>query len=736
MPMPAGAAARRIDDLLAAMTIEEKAGQLSCFNDEIRPVGAVFNPVVNASGAEAQLAAIRAGRVGMLFNGYGVAGARRAQAAALESRLGIPLVFAADVIHGCRTIFPIPLAEAAAFDPDLSGRTARAIARETAAGGLHWTFAPVVDVARDQRWGRVAEGAGEDVYLNRLLAAARVRGFQGTDLSRADALAATPKHFAGYGAVVGGMEYGAVDLSDAQMREVFLPPFAAAFRAGAAATIASFTAVNGVPATANRPLLTDTLREGLGFAGVCVSDYDADRELIAHGVAADEADAARLAILAGIDVSMQSGLFNAHLPGLVAAGAVPMVRVDQAVRRVLALKTALGLFDDPYRSLDISAERRETRAPAIRRMAREVAARSMVLLRNEGDLLPLSPGTRAALIGPFAEDTANLNGPWSFAGATDGVSLAAGLRRRIRDLVVEPGSGIHDPRPGGIDRAVAAARAADVVLLAIGEAADMSGEGNSRVAITVPPAQQALAEAVAATGTPVVVLLRHGRALALEGAVRDARAILACWFLGEATGDVVADMVTGRVAPSGRLPVSFPLATGQQPWSYDRPPTGRPAPDDAPMQPGRAHWNDAPDRPLYGFGHGLTYTRFALDDAQLTVRSRTAEVAVTVRNLTARAGTAVLQLFVHDRVASRTQPRRRLIALARVEVAGGASARETLSLPLAELAIVTADGRRLVESGEFDLIVAQSSADPGATVRLDVDAATADAVSRGLPALG
>jgi beta-glucosidase len=722
VPAPTGAAARRIDDLLARMTIAEKAGQLSCFNDEIRPVGAVFNPVVNRQSADAQLAAIRAGRIGMLFNGYGVAGARRAQAAALESRLAIPLVFAADVIHGCRTIFPIPLAEAAAFDPDLSERVARAVARETTAGGLHWTFAPVVDVARDQRWGRVAEGAGEDVHLNVLLAAARVRGFQGPDLARADALAATPKHFAGYAAVRGGMEYGDVDLSDATMREVFLPPFAAAFAAGAATTIASFTAVNGIPATANHALLTGRLRGELGFTGVCVSDYDADRELIAHGVAADEADAARQAILAGIDVSMQSGLFNDHLPALVASGAVPIARIDEAVRRVLSLKQALGLFDDPNRSLDPRAERRETRAPALRRLAREAATRSIVLLRNDGDLLPLAPTARIALIGPFAEDTANLNGPWSFAGATDGVSLAAGLRAHVRGLVVEPGSGIHDALPGGIDRAVAAARAAEVVLLAIGEAGDMSGEGNSRVDIVVPPAQAALAEAVAATGTPVVILLRHGRALALDGAVRDARAILACWFVGEATGDAVADVVLGRASPSGRLPVSFPLATGQQPWSYDHPPTGRPAPDGEPMQSGRAHWRDAPDRPLYGFGHGLAYTRFELSTLAVTSDATAVHAALEVHNIGARAGTALIQLYIRDRVASRTRPVRLLKAFARVDLVAGERRRVSLTVPIADLALVAADGSWRVEPGAFDITVAQSSEDAGLTATVEVAA--------------
>jgi beta-glucosidase len=699
--------------LIARMTLAEKAGQLSCFNDEIRPVGAVFNPVVDPRGADAMLADIRAGRIGMLFNGYGVAGARRAQQAALASRLAIPLAFAADVIHGCRTIFPIPLAEAAAFDPDLSRRAARAVARETSAGGIHWTFAPMVDVARDQRWGRVAEGAGEDVLLGRLLAAARVQGFQGPDLRRADAVLATPKHFAGYGAVRGGMEYAAVDMSDAELRETFLPPFAAAFAAGAGGTMASFTDVGGVPATANRRLLTDMLRGELGFAGVCLSDYDADRELVAHGVAEDEADAARLAMLAGIDVSMQSGLYLRHLPALVAAGRVPIAAVDRAVARVLALKEALGLFDDPFRSLDPAREKRETATPAIRTLAREVATRAIVLLRNEGDLLPLPrEGRRLALIGPFGADRQHLNGPWSFAGAaSDGIDLATGLRAALRDpalLTVEPGCGVTAAIPGGIERAVAAARAADVVLLAIGEGGDMSGEGNSRTSITVPPVQQALATAVAATGRPVVVLLRHGRALVLEGAVRDAPALLATWFLGEQTGHAVADVLFGRVEPSGRLPVSFPLADGQQPWSYDRRSTGRPAPDADPMAPGRSHWRDAPDRALYPFGAGMGYTRFALSDLAVPAVIAPGEavaVGVTVRNTGARPGRTLLRIDLHDRVASRTRPVMQAKAFRHVDLPPGGSATLTLTIPHAELALVAADGQWRVEPGAFDLRV-------------------------------
>lgn len=713
LPGAARATSPRIDGLIARMTIEEKAGQLSCFNDEIRPVGAVFNPVVDPRGAEAMLADITAGRIGMLFNGYGVAGARTAQAAALKSRLGIPLVFAADVIHGCRTVFPIPLAEAAAFDPALSERAARAVAEEASAGGLQWTFAPVVDVARDQRWGRVAEGAGEDLLLNRELAAARVRGFQGSDLRRPDSLLATPKHFAGYSAVRGGMEYAAVDMSPAELRETYLPPFVAGFGAGAGATIASFTDFNGVPATANRWLLTDVLRGELGFTGVCVSDYDADRELIAHGVAADEADAARLAILAGVDVSMQSGFYNKYLPALVAAGKVPMARVDEAVRRVLALKEKLGLFDDPFRSLDAAAEKKRTSTPATRALAREVATRSIVLLKNERDLLPLPvKGKRIALIGPFGADKANLNGPWSFAGDTrDGIDIATGIRALLADpsvLVVEAGSGVHEPLPGGIERAVAAAKAADVVLLAIGEAGDMSGEGNSRVDITVPAAQQALAEAVAATGKPMVVLLRHGRALALQGAVRAAPTILCTWFLGEQTGAAVADILFGVHEPTGRLPVSFPLATGQQPWSYDRRSTGRPAPDSNPMEPGRSHWRDAPDRALYEFGSGQGYTSFTLAELQVlpkVAKGEALQVRVAVTNAGLRRGEAFVRADIHDRVASRTRPVRQMKAYARITLDPGERRIVTLAIPHAELALVAADGQWRVEPGAFDLWV-------------------------------
>lgn len=721
--VPAAAAraggSRRIDALIASMTIEEKAGQLSCFSDTIRPLGHAINPDEATRDAATMLAQVGAGRVGMLFNGYGVAGAIRAQRVALGSRLGIPLAFAADVIHGYETIFPIPLAEAAAFDTDLSRRVARTIAREASAGGLHWTFAPMVDVARDQRWGRAAEGGGEDPWWGAQLAAARVRGFQGDDLAADDALCATAKHFAGYGAVTGGMEYASVDLSPATLADVHLPPFAAAFRAGAGAVMASFTVVNGVPATANRALLTDTLRGAMGFAGPCVSDYQADRELVTHGAAADERDAARRAILAGTDVSMQSGLYLRRLPSLVAAGEVPMARVDEAVRRVLALKQRLGLFDRPFRSLDPRAERVRVGTAATRAAAREAAVRAPVLLRNDGDLLPLTPAVRRiALIGPWAADRAGLNGPWSYAGdRRAGIDLATGLRAKLpatTRLTVEPGSAVEAALPDGIARATAAARDADVVLLALGEGAGMSGEANSRAAIGLPAAQLALADAIAATGTPVVVLLRHGRALALDGAVAAAPAILACWFLGCETGHALAAILCGEVEPTGRLPVSFPFLTGQEPWSYDRLPTGRPPPPEPAPQGGTGRWRDAPDAARFAFGHGLGYTRFALSDLRAPATlGDTDRVSVAVTNTGVRPGTHVVQLYVRQRVASRVQPVRLLRGVARVTLAPGETRAVTIPLARGDLALVGADGRWRVEPGLVDLWVAASSADAG-----------------------
>lgn len=706
----------RIEALIACMTVEEKVGQLGVFADMGRPFAPDVNPEANARNAEQTLEQVRGGHVGVLFNGVGAAPGREIQRVAVEeTRLGIPLLFAADVIHGMRTVFPIPLAEAASFEPQLAYRTARATAVEATAAGIHWTFAPMVDIARDQRWGRVAEGAGEDVVLGCAFAAARVRGFQGEDLTAADALLATPKHFAAYGAVAAGMEYNSVDISEQTLRDVHLPPFKAAFDAGAITVMSSFNDINGVPASANRWLLTDLLRGEWQFPGLVVSDYTADMELIAHGYAADARDATLKAFTAGLDQSMQSGFYADHLPALVADGQVPMAMLDDAVRRVLWTKEAIGLFDQPYRSLDPLREADASHDAEHAALARDAARRSIVLLKNDGPLLPLRKhGQKIALIGPFARDTANVEGPWTLFGDPDRrVSLEAGLRAAMgegAELAVVDGSGFETAIDAGIEAAVAAARAADVVLLAIGEPQRFSGEAQSRVRIDVPAAQQALAEAVAATGTPVVVLLRNGRALALEGAVREAQAILVTWFLGSQNGHAIADVVFGDYNPSARLPVSFPMAPGQQPFFYNHPRTGRPELPD--MKEFKARWREIPNAALYPFGHGLSYSTFAYGTPRLSTArldwDATLAVTVTVTNTGKRAGEEVVQLYVHDRVASRVRPVRELKNFQKILLEPGQSAEVEFTLDRHALAFTGVDGVFAAEPGLFDVWVTSS----------------------------
>ncbi|UYK81211.1 glycoside hydrolase family 3 C-terminal domain-containing protein [Xanthomonas sacchari] len=711
-------ASDRIESLIARMTVEEKVGQLGVFADMVRPFAPDVNPEANVRNADEVLQQVRAGRVGSLFNGVGAELGRRIQQVALEeSRLGIPVILAADVIHGMRTVFPIPLGEAASFEPELAERTARATAVEATAAGIHWTYAPAVDIARDQRWGRGAEGAGEDVVLGCAFAAARVRGFHGPDLRADDALLATPKHFAAYGAVAAGMEYASVDIAPQTLRDVHLPPFQAAFEAGALSVMTSFNDINGVPASANHELLTEILRGEWKFPGVVISDYTADMELIAHGYAADERDATKKAFLAGMDMSMQSGFYAAHLPSLVEDGEVPMALLDASVRRVLELKEAIGLLDDPYRSLDPAREADPSHIAAHDALARDAARRSIVLLKNDGPVLPLrKQGQKIALIGPFAQDRDNIEGCWTlFGDKTRYVTLEAGVRAALADaqaLTVVPGCGLEAPLDGGIEAAVAAARGADVVVLALGEPQRYSGEAQSRTQIVLPPAQQALAEAVAATGTPLVVLLRNGRALALQGAVRDAAAIAVTWYLGTQTGPAVADVLFGDYNPSARLPVSFPLDAGQQPYFYNHPRTGRP--ELPTMSEFKSRWREVPNAPLYPFGHGIGYTQFAYGTPQLDLTQvgwdDTLTVTTRIDNVGEREGEEVVQLYIHDRVASRVRPVRELKAFRKVRLAAGEGMEVRFTLDRHALAFTGRDGQCAAEPGLFDLWVCASSA--------------------------
>lgn len=704
-----------IESLLSRMTIEEKAGQLTIVADTSRVMAEGINPEANRRKLETLLADVRAGRIGALMSGNGAAAARDTQRIAMsETRMKIPLLFAADVIHGYRTVFPIPLGEAASFEPELAERTARVAAIEATAAGLQWTFAPMVDVARDQRWGRVAEGAGEDPYLGALFAAARVRGFQGGDLRSERSLLATPKHFAAYGAVQAGMDYNSVEISQQTLREVHFPPFKAAFDAGALSAMSAFNDINGVPATGNRWLLTQLLREEWGFGGFVVSDYTSDREMILHGFAADDAQAAQLALSAGTDMSMQSGIYVEQIPRLVASGRLPIEVVDQAVRRVLSVKKALGLFDDPYRSLDPQREARELDMPEHRALAREAARRSIVMLRNEGNILPLRKATRIALIGPFIDDRDNLHGAWTLFGRKqDAITLRQGLERAGATLVgVVEGSSIETALAGGIEAAVAAARRADVVVLAIGESERMSGEAQSRAQIVVPQPQRELAEAVAAVGKPVIVLLWTGRALALQGAVRNAEAILVAWFLGSEMGNAIADVLFGEHGPSGRLPVSFPQDSGQQPFHYNHRRTGRPY-----TQKGRpeftARYREVSNEALYPFGHGLTYSSFEYSatrasDASLAWNG-TLSVNARVANTGSRAAEEVVQLYVHDRVASLTRPVRELKGFRKLRIEPGQSVEVAFDISRRDLEFVGPDMQWLAEPGEFDAWIAPSS---------------------------
>lgn len=721
-----------VDSLIGRMTLEEKAGQLQLMAAAWGGGTALsVNPASAGPNFQQQVEEARRGELTGVFNGNGATMARIMQTAATkESRMKIPMIFAADIIHGHRTIFPVPLAEVASFEPDLARRTAEAAAFEASGAGLDWTFSPMVDVARDQRWGRGVEGGGEDPYLGSLFAAARVKGFQGTDLKSPQHLLACIKHFAAYGAAESGLDYNVVDISDRRLEEVYLPTYKAGFDAGALSAMASFNEINGVPSTGNHWLMTDLLRSQWGFEGFVVSDYTGDEEMIAAGFARDGRDAAKLAFLAGVDMSMQSGLYRQFLPSLVRSGEVPEAKLDQSVRRVLALKAMLGLFEDPFRRIDVKRETARSMLPQTRALAREAGRKAICMLKNEGELLPLPrSGKKIALIGPFASGQHDLVGPWVVYGDdSKAVDLATGVRAAIADpdsVLVAQGSDVEKPLPGGVEQALAIARRADIVVLAIGESANMSGEAQSRTEIVVPPPQQELAEAVAATGKPIVIVLKHGRALALEGAVANARAILATWFLGTETGNAIADVLFGAYSPSGRLPASFPLRSGQEPYYYAHKATGRPNPP-GPLQPYKAHFRGIPNAALFPFGHGLTYGQIEYSglaqSAPTLPMNGAIEIAATITNRGRRSAEEVAQLYIHDRVASITRPVRELKAFRKVALAPGQSMVVKFTLRSTDLRFIGPDGRWIAEPGSFDVWIAPSAERDGVHGTFDLTA--------------
>ena len=696
------------EEVVALMTIEEKVGQLSLYSADVKLAGLdAVNPVLTFKTPESRLADVKAGRVAGFFNGYGEDFVRPLQKLAVEeSRLGVPLIFGADVIHGFLTAFPVPLAEGASFEPELSRRLAEAAAQEAAAQGLHWTFAPGADLCRDARWGRVVESYGEDVVLSSRIAAARVLGFQGDDLSDPRRLMATVKHFAAYGAAEAGLDYNTAEISRPTLIDCYLPPYRAAVLAGAGAVMSAFNDVDGVPASANRMLLTETLREQWGFKGFVVSDYNSDAETITHGFASNRREAALLCFRAGLDMCMQSNLYAEHLPGLVADGSIDMAAIDRAALRVLKAKEALGLFQNPYRGLDQTYETGSARA-----LAREAARRSIVLLKNDRSVLPLTGKPRVALIGPFAREHRHLNGAWAiFAANAQSVNLEEGLIAAIGrdDVTVSPGCNIDSPIAGGVDAAIAAATRSDVIVLAIGEGQGMSGESRSRADISLPSAQLELARALKSTGKPLVTLLRTGRPLAIPELAELSDALLVTWYLGAETGNAVADVLLGRVGPSARLPMSFPRHQGQVPIYYARKSTGRPAAPPPAMF--TARYIDVDSTPLFPFGRGLTYGRCEYGPTTLDRNELGSEEAVSVSCLIREtSGTAVeevVQLYVQDVVASRVRPVRELKDFQKVAIDAGGSAVVKFTLHARELGFEDLEGNNVVEPGEFRIWIA------------------------------
>jgi beta-glucosidase len=697
--------ATRIKKLLGAMTLEEKIGQLNMLTADL----AVTGPGMPAD----YMAELRKGRLGSMLNLFGAPLMRQVQKAAVEeTRLGIPLFFGFDVVHGHRTVFPIPLAEAAAFDPALWEKSARIAAIEAAADGLTLTFAPMIDVSRDPRWGRISESAGEDTWLTCRLAEAKVRGFQGKDLAAADSVAACAKHLAGYGAVMAGREYAQVEVSERAFHEIYLPPFRAAVAAGSASIMPSFTDLAGVPLTANAGVLRDVVRRRWGFDGVYISDYNAIAELIAHGVAGDIPEAAALALKAGVDIDMMATAYTKGLPVALERGLITVADIDACVRRVLALKAALGLFDDPYRQEApvMTAERwAEHRA-----VARDAARKSIVLLTNRNDRLPVAaPPARVALLGPLADTADEMLGPWSGAGrGEEMVSFSAGLKAAWPQSRIDVAKGVEaeSDDASGIKPALELARAADLVVLCLGELRFMSGEAGSRAKPVLPGLQNEFARAVLDLGKPTIVLLSSGRPLMVPWLFEKAEAVLACWYLGSEAGHAVADVLTGRWNPSARLPVSWPVEVGQIPIFYSRLPTGRPI---DPKFRYSSKYIDMPNEPLFAFGHGLSYTRFAyakLRAAPEKLGARdTLAVEVEVANEGKHAGEETVLLFVRDPVASVSRPVLELKGMAKVMLKPGERRMVKLTLPAEDCRILDATLAPRLEPGALEVYVGPSA---------------------------
>jgi beta-glucosidase len=724
-PVSRGSAVEaRISDLLSRMTLEEKFGQLQQLDGH---ADGKFRPE--------HLDLVRKGLLGSTLNVRGAANVNTMQRVAMEeSRLRIPLIFAFDVIHGYRTVFPIPLGETASWDPEAVEQAAAIAAAESRAAGLHWTFAPMVDIARDARWGRIAEGAGEDPHLGSIMATARVRGFQGDDFSRPDRVIACAKHWVAYGAAEAGRDYNTTDMSEHTLRSVYFPPFKAAVDAGVGTFMSAFNDLNGVPASANHFTLTKVLRDEWRFDGFVVSDYNSVMELVNHRVAADAPDAARQALSSGVDMEMVSRSYVTEGPRLVKEGRLRIEVVDEAVRRVLRMKMRAGIFEQPF--ADAAREKATIMRPDYRAAARRIAARSMVLLKNDRGTLPLAPAiARLAVIGPLADDKPEMMGNWTGDGKADdvvtvlqgiraavppgtNVTFAKGVDLDVKMLASAPAADAASD--AAIEQAVKVAAAADASVLVIGETGAMSGEASSRTSLDLPGRQLDLVKRIVALKKPVAVVLMNGRPLAIEWLAENAPAILEAWFPGTEAGHAVADVLFGKVNPGGKLPVTFPRSSGQAPIYHSYKTTGRP-PNEKDKYTSK--YLDVPWTPLYPFGHGLSYTQFRISEARLSAPSIRPDGSVTltvmVENAGSRDGDEVVQVYVSDLVRSVAPPIQELKAFRRIPLKAGERKQIEFTLGARELGFYNRDLKWTVEPGAFTVRVSNSSAG-GVTVPLEV----------------
>lgn len=704
---PSAATEERVTALLDKMTLEEKIGQLTLYTTDWGSTG----PTIR----EGYKNDIRSGACGNLFNSHTVGFVRELQRIAVEeTRMKIPLLFGFDVIHGYKTIFPIPLGEAASWDLEAIEKSARVAATEGSAAGLNWTYAPMVDISRDPRWGRVMEGAGEDTYLGCRIAEARTRGIQGKKIGDTDAMLACVKHYAAYGAPIAGRDYNTVDMSERYFREYYLPTYEAAVRAGAASVMTSFNDYDGVPATGNKYLLTDILRKEWGFRGFVVTDYTSMNEMVNHGVVADEKEAGELSLAAGVDMDMQGAIYQRFLAQSLKEGKVTEAQIDEAARRVLRLKVELGLFENPYKFCDENREKAELLSPAHRAAARDVSRKSIVLLKNEKNVLPLKKTAKIALIGPLADNKSELIGNWNGAGnANDCVSVLEGLRSQTKgDVQFDSGCEFFVPKKAGIEGALALAKNADVVVAVVGEQAMMSGEAASRADISLPAAQEALVLELVRTGKPVIVILMNGRPLAIPKIAESASAILETWWLGTEAGNAIADVLYGEYNPSGKLPMTFPRTVGQVPIFYNEKNTGRPY---DPNSKWTSKYIDTPNSPQWPFGFGLSYTTFRygdpVTDKAVFKKGEPLQIKVNVTNTGKMDGEEVVQLYVRDLVGSITRPVKELKGFQKIMLKSGESRDVTFTLTEHDLGFFRRDMTFGVEPGEFEIMAGGNSDD-------------------------